>query len=313
VTGANTYNIGGLQGADSLSIGNNTISIGVNNASTTYSGSISGTGNLVKTGSGNLTLNAANTFNGTITINTGTLIAGSAGALGLTSNITVNNGGSLFVAANDAFENSANVTLNGTSATLPTLQFSGNYNGSISSLTLTGNSIIDLGTGSVVIDLGVIKGLETYSLKIYNWSGQTLWSGNSGTGTDRIYGKRSDGANGFTSFTSSELANISFYTSSFSQGLTSGFSGSGFQNSVGGEIYGVPEPSTYVLGLLLLSGMGVYYLRKRVFSFQCSVFSRDTANKGGTVVSSVDGSGPATSTMGERRFAPEKWVMRIEA
>jgi hypothetical protein len=70
------------------------------------------------------------------------------------------------------------------------------------------------------------------------------------------------------------LANISFYTSSFSSGLTSGFTGSGFQNSVNGEIFGVPEPSTYVLGLLLLGGMGVYYLRKRAFSLQGSVFSR---------------------------------------
>jgi hypothetical protein len=111
-------------------------------------------------------------------------------------------------------------------------------------------------------------------LKIYNWTGQTLWSGNSGTGTDRIYGRSQTGAGNFTS---SELANISFYTTSF----TSGFSGSGFQNSVGGEIYGVPEPSTYVLGLLLLGGMGVYYLRKNLPR------RREDAKEGNTFVSSV--------------------------
>lgn len=189
------------------------------------------------------------------------------------------------VSAGNALNSSANITLNGTSVTLPSLQFTGSYNGSIASLTLSGNSSIDLGTGNVVLDLGIIKGLQTYSLKIYNWSGNTLWSGGYGGGTDQIY------TSGNKSLTSSELANISFYTSSFSQGLTSGFTGSGFQNSINGEIFGVPEPSTYVLGFLLLGGMGVYYLRKKLTR------SRKAAKEETTSVSVVNRLGGADSIL----------------
>ncbi len=75
VAGANTYNLGGLQGADDLAIGNNTISVGANGASTTYSGAISGTGGrLTKVGAGTLTLSsAANTYSGGTTVSNGTL------------------------------------------------------------------------------------------------------------------------------------------------------------------------------------------------------------------------------------------------
>ena len=58
VTGTNTYNIGGLQGTKSLSIGSNSISVGANNSTTTFDGNLTstGTGSLTKVGTGTLTL-----------------------------------------------------------------------------------------------------------------------------------------------------------------------------------------------------------------------------------------------------------------
>jgi hypothetical protein len=64
VTGTNTYNIGGLQGDDALAIGVNAINVGSNNSTTTYSGVISGSGNLTKLGTGNLTLSGQSTKTG---------------------------------------------------------------------------------------------------------------------------------------------------------------------------------------------------------------------------------------------------------
>jgi autotransporter-associated beta strand protein len=70
VAGNNTYNLGGLNGADALDIGGNTISVGANNAVTNFSGALSGTGgSLTKVGTGSLTLSGAssNTYTGTST------------------------------------------------------------------------------------------------------------------------------------------------------------------------------------------------------------------------------------------------------
>ena len=70
VAGNNTYNLGGLNGADALDIGGNTISVGANNAATNFSGVLSGTGgSLTKVGTGSLTLSGAssNTYTGTST------------------------------------------------------------------------------------------------------------------------------------------------------------------------------------------------------------------------------------------------------
>ena len=93
VGGANTYNIGGLKGADDLAIGSNTISVGSNNSSNTYSGVISGTdGALIKVGSGTQILTSANTYTGTTTVSNGTLFV-NGDQTSATGATTVENGG----------------------------------------------------------------------------------------------------------------------------------------------------------------------------------------------------------------------------
>jgi autotransporter-associated beta strand protein len=79
VGGTNTYNFGGLKGADRLGnnatgIGANTVSVGANGQNTTFTGDIFGTGNLTKVGVGTLTLTGSNTYTGVTNVNQGKLL-----------------------------------------------------------------------------------------------------------------------------------------------------------------------------------------------------------------------------------------------
>jgi fibronectin-binding autotransporter adhesin len=71
---------------DSLTLG------GSFTGTSTYSGIISGTGNLISDGAGTWVLGGANTFAGSITVNNGTLQAGNASAFGAATGFTVNGG-----------------------------------------------------------------------------------------------------------------------------------------------------------------------------------------------------------------------------
>ena len=85
-TGVGTVYLGGLAGAGNVTLddlGNNavTIQVGGNNASTTYSGVLSGDGGLTKNGTGMLTLGGANTYTGSTVISAGTLQLGAGATL----------------------------------------------------------------------------------------------------------------------------------------------------------------------------------------------------------------------------------------
>lgn len=108
----NAFTIGGLTGSTNLALANNAatpagvvLSVGNNNASTTYTGALTGAGSLVKVGTGNLTLSGS-TYTGTTTVNGGTLtLSGgnnAGGTLPGTPSITVNSGGTLALASTDA-------------------------------------------------------------------------------------------------------------------------------------------------------------------------------------------------------------------
>jgi autotransporter-associated beta strand protein len=219
----------------------------------TISGGIGGTGGVTKNGEGTLSLSGSNSYSGATVVNAGTLNAANANALGTNASVTVN-GGSLLVGADDAIDGK-NITLASTSTTVAGLAFSGTYNGTAGSLTLSQNSILDLGTGSVVLHFSGIAGLDTYTLAVYNWTGTTLWNGGTGGGTDQFY---SDGA----ALTQSQLNNISFYSGGLG---TSSFLGSGYQilgGSFNKEIIAVPEPETYATAALLLLGCAAWMWRK---------------------------------------------------
>jgi autotransporter-associated beta strand protein len=82
--------IGSLAGAGAVTLGSATLTAGNDNTSTTFSGPISGTGGLVKEGTGALTLTGVSSYTGPTNINAGTLVVNGA----LASSVFVNSGGS---------------------------------------------------------------------------------------------------------------------------------------------------------------------------------------------------------------------------
>jgi autotransporter-associated beta strand protein len=268
INGSSTLALGASQSVASLTgaassnvtLGSNTITIGNTSGNTTYAGRITGGSSsaLVKDGASTQVLTGNNTgFTGTTTINSGTLQAASANSLGSNNTVQVN-GGSLLVSAPGALNNMS-VTLNSTSIDVAGLAFSGNYSGRVNNLTLSKNSIIDLGEGSVSIMFDTFV-MSTFTLDIYNWTGTTLWNGGTGNDTDKVYfgPDLSDAA----------LAKIYFHSGAVGGGDS--FLGSGFElmpqtsfdGGLGYQIIPVPEPETYATGLLLLLG-GAWWMWKR--------------------------------------------------
>ena len=76
--------------------GNATLTVGGNNASTSFSGTIEQAGNLTKTGSGTLTLSGANIHTGNTVINGGTLAIAGAGSIASSASLALANAGTSF-------------------------------------------------------------------------------------------------------------------------------------------------------------------------------------------------------------------------
>jgi autotransporter-associated beta strand protein len=74
--------VASLSGSGSLALGGGTLTTGGDGSSTSYSGVISGSGRLVKTGGGTFTLQAANTYSGGTTVSGGALIGNTASLQG---------------------------------------------------------------------------------------------------------------------------------------------------------------------------------------------------------------------------------------
>ncbi|RYY58345.1 MAG: autotransporter outer membrane beta-barrel domain-containing protein, partial [Comamonadaceae bacterium] len=90
-----SLNGGGITGGN-VSLGAGILSLGSNNASTSYAGVISGTGGITKVGTGTQTLTAANTYTGGTTVQAGTLALSGAGSLAATAPVAVTGAGATF-------------------------------------------------------------------------------------------------------------------------------------------------------------------------------------------------------------------------
>ncbi|MGC3958516.1 MAG: autotransporter-associated beta strand repeat-containing protein [Verrucomicrobiota bacterium] len=138
-TGVNTgsFNVGALAGRASQTLMDTasspvTLSVGGNNASTTYSGALTDSGNLVKVGSGTLTLTSTNTYFGTTTINGGSVQLGNGGATGS-------------LAGGNAVTVNGNLTINRNNAVVQGVDFTG------SPITGTG-SFTQAGSGTTTLN-----------------------------------------------------------------------------------------------------------------------------------------------------------------
>jgi autotransporter-associated beta strand protein len=218
----------------------------------TVSGNLSGTGGTTKNGTGTLVLSGNNSNTGATTVNAGTLNAAGANALGSTSSVVVSNGGSLLVTAGDSINDSAGVTLAG-----GTLAVNGTFNESVGLLTLSANSIIDLGgfTGTLRFG-GVGSWASNTTLAIWNWNGINQSGTAVGNGANNRHVVFSDNS-GLGAY----LDRISFYSDNGSS-----FAGTGFEEGFSGggtEIIAVPEPETWATGILLVLASGIWLWRKR--------------------------------------------------
>jgi autotransporter-associated beta strand protein len=108
-----TMGVGSLAGAGHVLLGTGQLTTDVDNTNTTFSGVISGSGTLVKTGTGNFTLTGANTYTGNTTINGGTLTVGDGAAQPIVSNVALA-GGTLTFNRSDIYTYPGTISGSGT-------------------------------------------------------------------------------------------------------------------------------------------------------------------------------------------------------
>ena len=237
--GLGAVTAGSLAGAGSIQVGTGTtLKAGSSNASTTYSGTITGNGGLDKTGTGTLTLTGTNTYTGGTTVSGGKLVVngsitgsvslsgGTLGGSGTVGALVVANGGTvapgnsigtLKVSGNVAFTAgstyqvevnaagqgdriSASGSASLTGGTVQVLAASGNYAASTSYVILTAAGGVTGQFGAVTSNLAFL----TPSLS-YDASNVTLTMTRNGTsfGPDNGDGTSGGGTSGDGTDTSS--------------------------------------------------------------------------------------------------------------
>ena len=151
--------VASLAGAGAVSLAAGDLVVGRDGTSTTFSGIISGSGNVTKLGAGTLTLSGTNTFSGTTRITAGNLQIGNGGTTGTLGSGAVIDNATLTAALSDAasltnsISGSGALTMNGT-GTL-TLGMNNTYTGATTVSQGTLNACgVALGTGAVTVASG---------------------------------------------------------------------------------------------------------------------------------------------------------------
>lgn len=201
------------------------------------SGNIGGTGGLVHNGLGTLSLTSSNSFSGNVTNTLGAMEVSHASALGTSSSFVVSGGTLLY---KTGFTNTAaSVVLSG-----GTIR-ENDQNVSLGAMTLTANSIVQLGSGGASATLRFVSGTNTVgsgaTLTIYGWSWNSALSGGS---DDLIF-----------------FTNTAFETASFLNNVTFFGTGGGARVLSTGELVPItPEPSTWAAGLIVFGAVTLHLL-----------------------------------------------------
>ncbi|HWV62704.1 MAG TPA: autotransporter domain-containing protein [Oxalicibacterium sp.] len=166
--------LGSLAGSGDVTLGSAMLTVGTSNTSTTFSGTINGSGGLTKQGSGTLALSGANTYIGNTNVSNGTLQAGVANAFGTDSATSVASGATLdlngFNQTLGSLAGSGDVTLGSAILTVGTSNasttFSGTINGS-GGLTKQGSGTLSVTsantyTGDTTVSVGTLQ-FSSYS------------------------------------------------------------------------------------------------------------------------------------------------------
>lgn len=172
--GSFTTTIASLAGAGNVALGSAILTAGGDNASTTFSGVISGSGSFTKTGTGRITLTGVNTYTGGTTIAGGALQIGNGGTTGSIVGDVANNG-TLSFNRSDAHTFAGRISGSGA------IQQAGG-----GTTTLPGNSATFTGTTSVDDGTLAVNGSLAGSVVTVN-SGGTL-GGNGTVGSTTING-----------------------------------------------------------------------------------------------------------------------------
>jgi fibronectin-binding autotransporter adhesin len=135
--------IGSLAGTGTVNLGGGTLTTGGSGSSTTFSGTIGGTGGLAKVGSGTFTLSGTSVYSGATNVTGGRLALGRSDALPNSTAVTVTNAGLTLGTFRDTV---ASLTTGNTGTS--TLAFTV-ASGSSGGLTTTGN--VAFGSGSNVL------------------------------------------------------------------------------------------------------------------------------------------------------------------
>ena len=145
--------VGGLAGAGDVQLGSAILSLGGNNATTTYSGIMSGTGGLVKTGIGSLTLSGSNAYSGATTLSGGNLVLGKSDALNSLTAVTVNSATfnlGTFSQTVGGLSGSGTVTLGGGTFNVGAADLSTQFSGTIGG----SGTLVKSGTGTLTLSGG---------------------------------------------------------------------------------------------------------------------------------------------------------------
>jgi autotransporter-associated beta strand protein len=173
--------VGGLAGDGAIGLGSAVLTVNAA-GSTNYNGVLSGTGRLIKSGSGTLILGGANTYTGSTSVNAGTLIVNGS----LAGTVTLGAGGMLGGSGKIGSLNIAGTVAPGNS--IGTLNVAGSLrfqNGSTYLVEVSPGGTADriTATGSVTIEGGTVSVLTGGQTNFAPLSTYTILSGSSVTGT----------------------------------------------------------------------------------------------------------------------------------